>query len=85
MVIDKARHRRGTKGNQFANGERVRFKVGGDMGHVVEKDCTEQNWQGTRGYAPVSYLVELENGTTEWGTARELESIDDRHGEIGGD
>lgn len=81
--MNKARYRRGTKNNPFVKGERVRFKVGGDMGKVLKRDCSEQNWNEPRGYAPIEYLVQRENGTTEWSTARQLESVDERYAQQG--
>lgn len=75
--------RRGTKGNPFAVGDKVRLRdvpwgpLRSKVGEVVEVDAPEQNSpeSGERSYAPIRYRVVWSTGESSWMPPRYIESF----------
>jgi hypothetical protein len=70
--------RRGSKGNPFKVGERVRLRGSEVVAEVAEVCSPEQNSpaMGERSYAPIRYSVKV-GAIAFWFAARDLEAVDE--------
>ncbi len=77
MTKTKAR-RRGTKGNPFEVGEKVRSKHNKNMiGKVTSVDSGNLNMPWERQYAPMFYMVKWNNGEEDMYGIRDLVAHDE--------
>lgn len=74
MTKSKTRvRRRGTKGNPFDIGEKVRLMGNKNMiGKVTSIDSGNMNMPWERQYAPMFYMVKWSNGVEEMRGVRDL-------------